>query len=62
MSTKTTQELTVATVAADLNIHPATVRRYIADGLISARRVGPKLIRIRASDVEKFKDGLGGLA
>ena len=44
--------LTVAQVAEHLWISPKTVRRWIADGLLPAVRVGPRLLRISREDVE----------
>lgn len=39
--------------AADLlSVDPRTIRRRIADGTLSAVRIGPRLIRLRVAEVE----------
>jgi len=35
-----------------LQVSPATVRRWIREGQLTAQRVGPRLYRIRREDVE----------
>ena len=48
-----TSLLTVGNVAALLHVHTNTVRRWEAQGLIQARRVGPRHDRrFQRSDVE----------
>ncbi|OZB84379.1 helix-turn-helix domain-containing protein [Microbacterium sp. 13-71-7] len=42
----------VAEAAGILGVSTRSVRRYIAEGYLPARRFGPKLIRIRRSDLE----------
>lgn len=38
--------------AAELaGVHPATIRRRVADGTLPAKRLGPRLIRIKRSDL-----------
>ena len=44
--------LTVPQVAADLNIHPATVRSWIKTGRLAAARAG-RTWRVRRSDVDR---------
>lgn len=44
----------ILTAAGILGVHECTIRRWIAQGRLPARRVGPKLIRIRKADVEAF--------
>lgn len=46
--------LTLQAAANYLDVTDRTIRNYIARGLIPAQRVGPKLLRIRLSDLEKF--------
>ena len=41
--------------AADyLNVSVRTLRNYVAAGQVRARRVGPKLLRFNADDLDKF--------
>jgi len=44
--------LSIETAAARLDVEPKTVRRYIATGRLSAWRVGPRLIRVSAREVD----------
>lgn len=44
--------LTLAEAAARLNVNPRTVRRRIADGTLTAYRVGPQLIRVDAAELD----------
>ncbi|BBX93116.1 helix-turn-helix domain-containing protein [Mycolicibacterium boenickei] len=46
--------LTLRQSADYLHVTDRTVRNYIARGLIPGRRIGPKLLRIRFSDLERF--------
>jgi excisionase family DNA binding protein len=46
--------LTIDETAQLLSVNHKTVRRRIAEGEIAATRVGPKLLRVRLSDVEAF--------
>lgn len=45
---------TVAETAERLKCSTKTVRRYIADGRLTAYRVGPKMLRVDLADVEKL--------
>ncbi|MGP4058501.1 helix-turn-helix domain-containing protein [Mycobacterium sp. 4D054] len=48
--------------AADhLGVDPRTVRRYIAQGRLKARRIGPRLIRIERGSLENLGRPVGGL-
>lgn len=44
--------LTVAEAADRLHVHTRTIRRRIADGSLSAYRVGPQLIRLDPTEVD----------
>ena len=44
--------LTIETAAEMLAVHPRTIRRYVASGDLPAYRIGPRQIRVRASDVD----------
>ncbi|MGC5245394.1 excisionase family DNA-binding protein [Gordonia sp. DT219] len=51
------------TEIADLyGVHPKTIRRWIAEGRISAHRIGPRLIRLDPDEVARQLLGapLGG--
>lgn len=41
-------------------VHYRTVRRWIADGKLPAVRVGPKLLKVNASDLERVLSPVGG--
>jgi excisionase family DNA binding protein len=51
--------LTVSQAAAELAVHPATIRRWIADGRLHAIRLPGGTYRIRRTDVAQI---LGGAA
>ncbi len=46
------KKITVADVVSDYGISERTCRRYIAEGRLVARRVGPRMIRLDADEVE----------
>jgi excisionase family DNA binding protein len=49
--------------AADqLDVSYRTIRRYIAQGRINAVRIGPRLLKVAADDVESLKQFVGGAA
>ncbi|KUH99270.1 helix-turn-helix domain-containing protein [Mycobacterium sp. IS-3022] len=50
-------DLTMNEAAARLGVHPMTIRRYIAAGRLRAYRLGPRLVRIHAEDVERLRQG-----
>lgn len=43
-----------------LGVNTRTVRRYIAAGKITAYRVGPKLVKVDAADLETLLTPVGG--
>lgn len=45
--------LTIEQASALYDVHPATIRRWIASGRLPAYRVG-RLVRIKRSDVESL--------
>ena len=47
------QKITVQQVVATYGLSERTVRRYIAAGLLTAHRCGPRLIRLDAEQVER---------
>jgi len=52
VTTKLDAMFTVAEAADRLHVHSRTIRRRIADGTLSAYRVGPHLIRLDPAEVE----------
>lgn len=55
MSTPPERQLvTVAAVAAQLGVHPQTVRRWIAQGRLTGYRLGPRLLRLDAAQVDEL--------
>lgn len=37
-----------------------TIRRYVAEGRINAVRIGPRLLKVNAADVDALKRPVGG--
>lgn len=48
--------LGIKEAAAAIGVHPDTVSRWVRDGLLDAERRGPKVVKIKASEVERFKE------
>ena len=46
--------LSSAEAAAYLNVSVNTLRRYVADGLLTNRRVGPRLLKYDPVELEAF--------
>ncbi len=44
----------IAEAAEMCNVHYRTIRRYIASGRLDAVRVGPRLLKVRRSDLEEL--------
>jgi excisionase family DNA binding protein len=42
----------ISAAAAYADVHPRTIRRYIAAGRLTAYRVGPRLIKVDIADLE----------
>lgn len=42
----------LAEAAKYANVHPRTLRRYIASGRLTAYRVGPRLIKVDLNELE----------
>ncbi|WP_166390344.1 helix-turn-helix transcriptional regulator [Nocardioides ochotonae] len=47
-----TERISLREAAAELGVSVDTIRRRIADGTLPAERIGPRLLRVRRSDVE----------
>jgi excisionase family DNA binding protein len=56
--------ITVADVVATYGLSERTVRRYLAEGVLSARRCGKRSIRLDAEQVERELIGeqIGGVS
>ncbi len=52
-------DLSVAEAALRLGVDSKTIRRMIARGDLPARRIGPRLIRIRVADIDAVGTPLG---
>ncbi len=46
--------MTPKEVATELEISPATVTRWVRDGVIPAKRFGPRIIKISRNEVEQL--------
>lgn len=42
----------ISTAAEHLDVTPRTVRRYLAAGLLTGFRVGPRLVRVDLNEVD----------
>nr|WP_069403191.1 helix-turn-helix domain-containing protein [Mycolicibacterium holsaticum] len=62
MTTRTPTKglITIQAAAEMLAVDPRTIRRWIAQGRLKARRVGPKLIRVELASVEAMGQPVGG--
>ncbi len=49
-------------VANYLDVDYRTIRRWVASGRLNAVRVGPRLLKVSAADVEKLIRPVGGNA
>lgn len=52
MTASLAQWFTIAEAADALGVSVKTIRRRIADGSLDARRIGPRLIRVRLADLD----------
>ncbi len=52
----------LAVAAQIANVHPRTIRRYIAAGRLNAVRVGPRLIKVDLNELEAIFQPVGGSA
>ena len=49
-------ELNIKAAAAAIGCHPKTIRNWIDSGKLPAEQRGPKITRIKLSDLERFKE------
>ncbi|MFA5711515.1 helix-turn-helix domain-containing protein [Mycolicibacterium sp.] len=56
MSKKSTLPVTVTIqqAAEVLQVHDRTIRRWIADGTLDAKRVGPRLLRVKRESIDNL--------
>jgi excisionase family DNA binding protein len=54
MSAAEQHYLALTTVAARLDVHRATVRRWVDGGRLAAVRVGPRELRIAQAELDRF--------
>jgi excisionase family DNA binding protein len=50
-----TKYLTTKEAAAELEVSPSTVVRWVRDGLIPAKRFGQRIIKIPRIEIEKLQ-------
>lgn len=54
--------VSIATAAKQNDVHPRTIRRYIASGRLAAYRVGPRLLKVDLDDLDALRTPVGGAA
>jgi excisionase family DNA binding protein len=54
MNNAVSKYLTPREVAFELEVSPATVVRWVRDGVIRAKRFGPRIIKIERNEVEQL--------
>lgn len=54
VATRSSDLTSIQRAAEYAGCNPKTLRRRIADGSLPAVRMGPRMIRVRLSDVEKL--------
>jgi excisionase family DNA binding protein len=62
MSTHRDELIGLPEAARLLGIHYRTMRRWVAAGNLPATRVGPKLLKVRRSDLDRLMQPAGGAA
>lgn len=53
-------DLSPAEAAEYMGVHDATIRRWIQKGILPAERVGPRLIRIKRTNLDALSQPIGG--
>lgn len=51
--------LSIQQAADEVGVNPKTIRRWISDGRLTARRVGPRLIRIERAELDRLMAPVG---
>lgn len=46
--------VTIQQAAEVLQVHDRTIRRWIADGTLEAKRVGPRLLRVKRQSIDSL--------
>ena len=59
MPTQSKRLLSTAQAADYLGVSTNTIRNYIARGILTAHRVGPKLLRFDPADLDAFERAIG---
>ena len=60
-SNKSQRSLASIAVAADaFDVHTCTIRRWIAKGLVTGYRVGPRLIKVDLNELDAVMRPIGG--
>jgi excisionase family DNA binding protein len=54
VSTTIPRWATIAVAATYIAVNERTIRRWISSGQVSAKRVGPKLIRVDLNSLDSF--------
>jgi excisionase family DNA binding protein len=52
--------ISTAQAARRLGVSPNTIRNYVADGQLTAIRVGPKLLKFDADEVDSLRQTVEG--
>ncbi|MFI8771295.1 helix-turn-helix domain-containing protein [Gordonia sp. NPDC062954] len=50
--------LSIQQAATEVGVCTKTIRRWISDGRLTARRAGPRLIRIDRRELDQFMAGV----
>ncbi|BDB43322.1 MULTISPECIES: helix-turn-helix domain-containing protein [Mycobacterium] len=53
------RHLALNDAAEYLGVNPRTIRRYIADGRLTGYRVGPRLIKVDADELDALLQPIG---
>lgn len=53
------ERITLHEAAERVGVSTRTLRRYIADGRLTAYRIGPRIIRVDPADLEQIQRPMG---